>query len=252
MGVQVTLRPDANNAGGRPVTPTLVLTRAPADSERFIARIGAEARVASIISPAFDIVPVPARIDTPPAHVVFTSVRGVAQAERFDLGGARAWCVGARTTEAARAAGFDATDGGGDVERLAATLIAAGPEGRILHLRGRHVAGDLVGALTAAGLDAGEVICYTQEPRAPSATLRDAMGGPGPLIMPLFSPRAALLLAGLEGPAPLHVIAMSPAVAGVIEGFAVETVTTATQPTEDAMVAATLARIRKLNAIGST
>jgi uroporphyrinogen-III synthase len=228
------------------VTPRLVLTRAEPDSRRFLGRIHDHLPVAAIFSPVFQIVPLQVRMEGVPDHVVFTSVQGVAAAARFDLSSARAWCVGPATTHAARLAGFDAADGGGDVERLTQTLRQARPAGTILHLHGKHVAGDLVGALTRAGLKAQGLACYDQQINPPRPALISAVQGTSPLVFPLFSPRSALILAGLDGPAPRHVVAMSQRVADAAIDFDVETVNVAEAPTEESMLFATLARLRAL------
>jgi len=228
------------------VTPTLVLTRAEPDSGRFLRRIHDHLSVRYIVSPVFRIVPLQVQVTRVPDHVVFTSAQGVAQAKRFDLSLAKAWCVGAATTEAARKAGFDAMDGGGDVERLILTMQEARPSGTIVHLHGRHVAGDLVGALSRAGLNAQGLVCYDQQINPPDPALIAAVQGTSPLVFPLFSPRAALILAGLDGLAPRHVVAMSQRVADAAIDFDVETVNVAEAPTEESMLFATLARLRAL------
>lgn len=228
------------------MTPTLVLTRAEPDSRRFLARIHDHMPAKALFSPVFRIVPLQERLTGVPDHVVFTSAQGVSQAKRFDLSSAKAWCVGPATTDAARKAGFDATDGGGDVARLIWTLQDARPSGAILHLHGRHVAGELVAALSRAGLTAQGLACYDQQINPPDPALIDALHGTSPLVFPLFSPRAALILAGLDGPAPRHVVAMSQRVADAAIDFDVETVDVAAAPTEESMLFATLARLRAL------
>ena len=71
------------------------------------------------------------------------------------------------TAAAARAAGFAARSADGDVDDLAALVIAAHRPGAgaFLHVRGRHAAGDLVGRLAAAGVPARAAEIYDQAPR---------------------------------------------------------------------------------------
>ena len=82
--------------------------------------------------------------------LVFTSAHGVAAfAAASRLRDLPAYCVGARTAEAARAEGFvDARSADGDAAALA-RLLAGAPETRFFHARGENVAGDLAGALAA-------------------------------------------------------------------------------------------------------
>jgi uroporphyrinogen-III synthase len=76
---------------------------------------------------------------------------------------------------------------------------------------------------------------------------RETFAGDQQIVLPLFSPRSAAILAGMGGlTAPIHVIAISPAVAEEASVFAPRSLTTADKPTAAAMVAATTRRIRSL------
>jgi uroporphyrinogen-III synthase len=103
----------------------------------------------------------------PWAGVVFTSanaVRAVAAHRRFGaLGELPAFAVGARTRDAAVAAGLsNVVSAEGDVDDLAG-LIAAGCEGTglpLLYFAGSDRAGDLARALAKAGLAVETVVAY--------------------------------------------------------------------------------------------
>jgi uroporphyrinogen-III synthase len=79
----------------------------------------------------------------------------------------RVLTVGGATAEAARAAGAgDVLSADGDVHALTALARRAlDPKaGALLHWRGREVAGDLAGALRAAGFEVREQVVYAAEP----------------------------------------------------------------------------------------
>ena len=195
--------------------PVLLLTRPEADSRRFAARVAALAGSARVVvSPLLEIAAMgpPA----PPGGVpVFTSAAAVPLAGPG--GGARAWCVGPRTAEAARAAGWAPREGGGDAGALVAAMLASGDPGPFVHLRGAHARGCVAERLRAGGRAAAERVVYDQRAVPLSPEALEALGGGGRVVAPLFSPRsAALLVAGAGNPgAPPRVVAMSVAVAEV-------------------------------------
>jgi uroporphyrinogen-III synthase len=140
--------------------------------------------------------------DVPPDYgraLVFTSETAVAAFVR--LSGQRnmtVFSVGARTAQVARDAGFaDVRAGDADGVALIARIIASGHAGPFLHVRGAHVAGDIVGTLAAAGLQVAEVIAYDQPPLPLTPQAMSLIASPGRVLLPLFSPRAAEL-AGLS------------------------------------------------------
>ena len=108
-----------------------------------------------------------------------------------------AYCVGDMTAAAARAAGFAARSADGDVDDLAAMVIAAyrPGAGAFLHVRGRHAAGDLVGRLAAAGVPARAAEIYDQAPRPIEGRAQALLAVGEPAAVALFSPRSARLFA---------------------------------------------------------
>lgn len=165
--------------------------------------------------------------------VVFTSgnaVTGFARlCPRRDL---PALCVGARTAEMARTAGFDTRTGPGDAAALSAWIAGEIHPRRIAYPRGEEVAFDLEKSLESGGIETVSAIVYAQVSRPADAPLRHALARTEPLLLPLFSPasarRAVAEMAGAQ--APLLVAAMSARVAEAARPLAPEAMRIARQP----------------------
>lgn len=184
------------------MTPrTLLLTRPQAQSEAFAAALEAAlpGRFRAVIAPVLRIAPVDAAIDLAGAQaLLFTSANGVAVfAARSAARDLPAWCVGAMTAAAARAAGFAALSADGDVAGLAALARreARPGAGELVHVRGRHAAGDLTGRLAAAGVPARALELYDQAPVEIGAAARALLARGGIEVLTAFSPRSAALFA---------------------------------------------------------
>jgi uroporphyrinogen-III synthase len=156
-------------------------------------------RFVTIIAPLLRIVPNPAAIDLVGAQaLVFTSANGVEQFATASSDRALpAYCVGAMTAEVALHAGFHVVSADGDAAKLAALVIAAHRPGHgdILHVRGRHAAGDLVGRLAAAGVPARSLELYDQEPEHITGQAKHMLDSKRITAVALFSPRSAALFA---------------------------------------------------------
>lgn len=151
--------------------------------------------------------------------IAFTSANGVrafaAASPERDF---RVFCVGAATAVEAKSAGFRSVlAGDGDVAALAQRIATRALElrgGVVLHPGAAHPAGDLVGVLKKAGIEARGVPLYDSAPVQPPD---DFLAGLGELeIVLLHSPKAAKALARLlrKHPAPhLRALCLSPAVA---------------------------------------
>lgn len=206
-------------------TPTLLLTRPLADSRRFAAMLPG---MPAVIAPILSIVPVAhdtARLAAAPA-LVFTSGHAVAAA---GAGRRRpAFCVGPRTSELAAAAGFRVIEGPGDAEGLIPLIAGSGLP--VLHPHGRHLAR----CLPVEGM-----VVYDQQPQPLSSEARALLAGPGPVVLPLFSPRSAALLAteAQGAAAPLWPAAISNATLAAWTGRAARSVVAAT-PDAAGLVAA--------------
>lgn len=199
------------------MTATVLITRPLAQARVFAQALEAAhgGSVDMVISPLIETAPVAVTQDlTDVNHVIFTSVNGVQQAARVGVPQtAVAWCVGEKTAAAAKALGFTARAAGGNSESLVALIAQDQPQGRIVHLRGKHAAGDVIGGLAAVGLNCEPVIAYDQIAIAPTQAALDLLADENPVIVPLFSPRTAKLFAQIGAfRAPLHLITMSKAI----------------------------------------
>ncbi|RDW11747.1 uroporphyrinogen-III synthase [Paracoccus thiocyanatus] len=202
-------------------TPILLLTRPEPASRRFAADL-AHLDLEVLISPVLRIVPVAhdaARLAAA-RGLVFTSINAVPAAGAGR--GRPAICVGPATAEAARAAGFDATEGPGDAARMMPMLDGLGQGW--LHPHGAHV---------AKALPVPDMVVYDQLPEPLDAAARAALAGTAPVILPLFSPRSAHILSGQSAGAraPLWLAPISPAARDAWQGPAARL---AVAPTPDA------------------
>lgn len=222
--------------------PTLLMTRPRPASDRFVAGLPSalRQRIAVCHNPLIEIVPRGGALDLGPARgLIFTSANGVAVAAaataRRDL---PCFCVGAATTRAARAAGWEATDCGPTGDALVAYLMQDLPEAPLLHLSGAHRSGDIAGRLTGAGCATAVHVLYDQELRPLSAEARALLERGGPVIVALFSLRTARQFAaqsaGLTG---FHVVALSAVVAEPLRNRAQSPVFVAERPDAEAMAA---------------
>jgi uroporphyrinogen-III synthase len=151
--------------------------------------------------------------------LAFTSANGVrafaAASPERDF---RVFAVGAATAAEAKAVGFRAIlSGEGDVATLASRIATRQLElrgGVVLHPCAVTPAGDLVGALKKAGIEARSLPLYDSVAAPLEPGFIDAL--PGLDIVLLHSPKAARILARLlrKHPAPqLRALCLSPAVA---------------------------------------
>lgn len=180
---------------------TLLLTRPRDQSEAFAAALEAAlpGRFAPLIAPMLRIERVAATIDLVGAQgLLFTSANGV---EAFAAACADrrlpAYCVGDMTARAARNHGFAARSASGDVASLAALAAGAARPGGgpLLHVRGRHAAGDLVGLLAAAGVPARALELYEQVAAPLGAEARARLAAGDVAVLTAFSPRSAAIFA---------------------------------------------------------
>ncbi|RED18667.1 uroporphyrinogen-III synthase [Pontivivens insulae] len=177
--------------------PDLLITRPEVLAQRFAARVPAPWQ--PVIAPLTRIVltepgPLPDGVQA----VMFTSQNGVGSWRAAGLPvQLPAFCVGTRTSEAARAAGFEVSDASGDLAALVRLIAASlrADDGAILHVRGRHVAGDPERSLAKLGYGYIAYPLYDAVAQAFSTEVkagleRNRFGG-----ICFFSPRAARLFA---------------------------------------------------------
>ena len=243
---------------------TILLTRPePAASATAAALRRQEGAVAIVLAPVMAVAFLtPTLPDRVFSAVIFTSRAGVAAAVRLRGGRSglpvRAYAVGDGTAAAARDAGFDACSAQGDAAALVALIRAQTPAGPLLHLRGREAADSVAKGLESAGIETIEAVVYAQVPQPLTQAATGLLCGSGTVILPLFSPRSAVLLhqatERLSPLAPLEIIAMSPAVADAAAAIPARHRSIAAEPTEAAMVWSVIARWRRnpdLNGRGS-
>ena len=222
----------------------LLITRPRADAEELAARL-AEADIESLIEPVIDI-----RFDTDTVldlegvqATLLTSRNGVraltAATPRRDIA---TFAVGDATARALGAAEFaEVESADGDVESLAALVIdrldpSAGP---LLHVAGSDIAGDLAGALEAAGFEVRRRVLYKAAAATElSAGTRQALADGDLDGVLLFSPRSAAIFVGLMNAAglsdacgALDALCLSPAVASAAGDLPWRDVVVAERPT---------------------
>lgn len=220
----------------------VAITRAEPEASRTAERVRARGHEA-IIAPLLTIVPCGYDTNTEGAQaILFTSTNGVRAFP--DARGARdriVLTVGDATAEAAREAGFnDVRSADGDVSALAALakrdLDPA--KGKLIHIAGDYVAGDLGGALRAAGFSVERRQAYAS---VAASALPEALNGPLDIVL-FHSARAAETFVALGAPNAARLTAgcLSPAIAEAAGKAAWKRVITAPHPREDDLLAATL------------
>jgi uroporphyrinogen-III synthase len=226
----------------------LLLTRPEAQSLGFAEAVetALPGRFRPVVAPLIDIAFRRGEIDLGGAEaLLFTSANGVAAfaavSPRRDL---PALCVGEMTAEAARGIGFEARAAGGDVTDLFRLARAAHrPGGGVLvHVRGRHAAGDLVGWLAADGVPARAAELYDQRALPIAGEAADLLAAGAVAAAAFFSPRTARLFAEQARAArwPLAgaaAVALSPAVDAALEGLGFGRRLIAARPARTAMTA---------------
>ncbi|KMW57335.1 Uroporphyrinogen-III synthase [Candidatus Rhodobacter oscarellae] len=221
--------------------PILLLTRPHAQSLEFadMCRRRLGAGIAVMISPLLEIQHRSgiAPID-PNAALVFTSVHGVAALGAAQPRGRRAYCVGARTAQAATAQGYTAVSAGGDGAALVQLLVTERPLGPIWHARGDHVGTDIVAELAGQGLQAQSLVAYEQLAQPLTAQAEAALIAARPIVAPVFSARSARLLgqAVQNAAAPLWLAAISAGAAQAYGGPAPARLAIAQNPDAAAML----------------
>jgi uroporphyrinogen-III synthase len=159
------------------------------------------------------------------------------------------FAVGPATAKAARAAGFsDVSSADGDVDALARLIIGAcePAAGAVLHVAGSARAGDLMGALQGAGLDARRAVLYEAvAAETLSDSLRQDIEANGIGTVLIFSPRTAGLFVSLMADAGLAphardmcLLALSPAVAEAAGALPWGVVKVAEAPEQETLLAA--------------
>ena len=218
------------------------MTRPRAAAEKFVSGLPEwiTAAFPPVYSPLMQIVPLDAAPDlTGYRGLIFTSANGAAQAAQlFEDRSLPAWCVGPATTRAAQSLGWQAEMRGEDAVSLTSSLLKDPPSGPLLHLRGRHVVGDLAGSLNRGGLACEDLAIYDQQLLDLTPQAIDLLTGSGDVIVPLFSPRSARQFADTcPDHAQPHLIVISQAVADTAKGLNFKSLRICDSPNSAAMAA---------------
>ena len=225
----------------------VLLTRPAAQAARFADQLTNRfgTRVVPILSPLMRPVFHSPALPASCAAVVFTSETAVEAAGYLRAAGQvlpqLAICVGAQTARAATLLGFTARFAQGDATSLAALIRSDPPRGLLLYLHGRETRGNIAEVLNSAGIVTYSALVYQQEAQPLSAAAIQALGEARPVLVPLFSPRSANLLAkalSLGCRSPLLIAALSPAVAHAAQVLHPAKMCVATAPNSDAILAA--------------
>ncbi|MGD9980819.1 MAG: uroporphyrinogen-III synthase [Hyphomonadaceae bacterium] len=220
----------------------IAVTRAEPEASRTAARVQARGAQA-IVAPLLTIVPCEYDTNTEGAQaILFTSTNGVRAFPQ--VGGARdriVLAVGDATAEAAREAGFsDVRSADGDVSALAALAQRElnPAKGKLIHIAGDRVAGDLAGELRAAGFSVERRQAYAS---VAAIALPDALKQPLDIVL-FHSARAAETFVALGAPnaAQLTAGCLSAAIAEAAATTSWKRIITAARPREDDLLAATL------------
>ncbi len=179
--------PPGSNALSTCYVMRLLITRPEPDNARTAAALRARGHEVTL-APVLRVEPA-AEADLtggPWAALLITSANAArvvaAHPRRDELVRIPVLCVGRRSAEAARAAGFaEVISADGNAEDLARLVVARAPQGEpnhpLLWLAGEERAGDLAGALSAHGIPVHTVVVYRAVAETALADdVRDALG----------------------------------------------------------------------------
>lgn len=223
--------------------PTLLLTRPKPQSDtlaRALADRLAPCPPVVVISPVMTIRHRDHPVDLDGiAGIVATSANGIAALiANAAPSGLPAFCVGKTTADAARQAGMLAQAADGTGADLIQRLRRIAPAGPLLYVRGAEMRVDVAKALKGDDFDIRNIVLYDQVPVALTDTARKILMQDAPVIAPLYSPNSAGRLgeAAKNALAPLHLVALSSAVADAWTGPIPKTLTISPQQGGEAML----------------
>jgi uroporphyrinogen-III synthase len=220
----------------------VAITRAQPEAEKTAARVR-ERGGEPVLAPLLTIEPRPFDTHIAGAQaLLFTSSNGVhGFAAQISERGIPAFAVGESTAAAARAAGFHhVSTADGDVVALAHLVQAElDPHaGMLVHVSGRHIAGDLVHTLRGAGFHVERRVAYEA---VAATTLPAAFATPLDIVL-FHSARAAEIFIQLGAPssASLRAACFSQAVSTAARAALWAALTVAKAPREEALLDAAL------------
>lgn len=206
-----------------------------------------------IISPIFEIQTVASGSSSNKYKaLIFTSRHAIsAWAKTNDLSGVFGYVVGSRTAAFAGKFGMKVVSANGTAADLVRLIVDENPTGPLLHIRGEHTHGDIVGGLKNAGIETDSLIVYRQVEQSLSQGALDAIDSDIPVVLPVFSPRSAALLSGALLNVPnrenITVVAMSSSVAAAWDSRVEAVIRIAAGPSVDEMLSETKRVIQDLS-----
>ena len=218
---------------------TCLITRPEPEAGPFAERVEQELGLETVVSPLMKYVypKLSIQIDSFQG-VILTSAAAVPALTALNVPSSMPiYAVGAKTAHVAGSSGFDAVAGPGDAQGLINFLAGRDVAGPLIHLRGAHTRGDVAKNLTSRGIKTSEMVVYQQLEADLNAAAKRALAGERPVVVPLFSPRTADILArSAPFSAPIHIVAMSDAVAQSCARFATAAIRVADTPDAAAML----------------
>lgn len=226
-----------------PKAVPVLLTRPEAEAHAFasalIARFDRKLLtvIAPLMAPRFLSPPVPSDRFV---GVVFSSASGVEGARRLGVNlPSLAYCVGRKTAATAKAAGFQARSADGNADALVAAILAERPMGKLLYIHGVDSRGEVAERLNTEGVTTVSLQAYIQVSHPLSVEAIALLRQSGDVILPLFSPRSAVLFLEAkptETQASLHIAAMSTAVAEALGDLPCSAIAVARKPDAEGML----------------
>ncbi len=219
---------------------TLLMTRPRPEAERFLRQLPADVRlrVNPVIAPLLKIETCGETVDlSDVAGVIFTSANGVrATSAPGPSQALPAYCVGETTARVAADRGWRVKATGRNADDLVTTLIQSRAPGPLLHLCGRHTRGRVAERLGNAGCPTRRQVVYDQKLLPFCDDVLAILRAGATVVAPVFSPRTARqLVSQCPKIGPLHLVAISDAVAETLSCMAHLTLSVAKQPNAASM-----------------
>ena len=223
--------------------PLLLITRPEAEAQQLVREIrqACPAPVDILLSPLIEIEPIACDVSLEGfSGVIFTSKNGVRCAPKPKTDNSvLAFCVGARTAEAAQSKGYLTLSANGNATDLIKMILCEDVQGPLIHFRGAHSRGEIAKNLAKAGRNIISQVVYRQNEAGLTKEAMTALAESRPVVVPLYSPRTAQMLVN-QGPHPSNVtfVTISQAVADVIAVYDTNGVIVAEHPDGVAMIEA--------------
>lgn len=178
--------------------------------------------------------------------LIFTSINGLRASEKYNLRNKKCFVVGENTRKIATSAGYEVLASSSDQENLLKLIKLKNPTESMVHIRGKHTAGNLCDSLKNNDFSCFEITGYNQQPLKIKKQIFHKVKSGRPVILPIFSPRSAKLLLNELDLTGFHVAAMSEAVSKELGSVDLADLVISEKPDLISMQEATLAILRRL------